>query len=136
MKLIFSRVFERRELIDARVVNQNVETAEGFFRFCKKVFDVVLLRDVRLDGDRLSAFFCYFVDHLVRRFLGRRIVNHYRSAFDGKILGDTGADSLRRTRHNRNFPSKLFISHCILPLFFCSSLRWGTLASLSPHGVV
>ena len=69
MKLALRRLFERCELVDAGVVYQNIEPAECFPGLREKAFDVFLLRNISLDGDRFSAALGNFVNDLVRALL-------------------------------------------------------------------
>ena len=64
MKLVLRHRFERFELVDAGVVNQNVELAECFLRLDKQALDVLLLRNIGLDGDCLAAALCNFNSRL------------------------------------------------------------------------
>ena len=51
MELILGDVFQREEFVDAGMVHQHVDRAEGFFGFVKQPLHVGGLGDVALDGD-------------------------------------------------------------------------------------
>ena len=71
---------DRREFIDARIIDQHVELAEMRDRCLDYCFGVRRLRYVALDRDSLAAGFGDRFDDLVGASLARRIVNHDCSA--------------------------------------------------------
>ena len=69
MKLILSNVLKRREPINARVVDENIEPAECFVCFCKQMLDVFYFRYVPVNCDRLSTVCGNLTHHLIRAFI-------------------------------------------------------------------
>src|SRR5438132_1380384 len=55
VKMFRGNVFKRHELVDAGVVDEDIERAEGFFCFGEKAADVGLFREIGLHRDRLAA---------------------------------------------------------------------------------
>ena len=55
VKVLGGHVLERRELVDAGVVDQDVEPAERLLRLGEEPLDVGLLGHVRLHRDGLAA---------------------------------------------------------------------------------
>src|SRR5260370_31096963 len=111
MKLILSNFFERREPQNARIVDENIEPAEYFVCFGKQVLDVFCFRHVALNCDRLSTARGNLIDHLIRAFLGRRVVNDHGRAFGGKLFGNAGADAFRSARYYRYFSCESLVIH-------------------------
>jgi len=87
--------FERCELIDAGVVDGDVELAEGFDGLGEETRDISLLRDVALHGDGFTARGGDSFDDLVGGFLARGVVDYDRCAFRSKGLGNSRANALR-----------------------------------------
>jgi len=94
LKLIFCRFFEWSELVNTRVVNENVESTECFLCFGEEAFDVCGSSNVALDRDCFSAFFCNFVDDLLGAFLLGLVINDDRPVVCSKLLRDCGANAL------------------------------------------
>ena len=68
MKLSLRHLFKRLEVVDAGVVDQDVDLAERFLRLSEKALDVFLLRNIGLDGDRFSTALANIVNDLIRAF--------------------------------------------------------------------
>jgi hypothetical protein len=51
VEVLGRHILDRSELIDAGVVDEDVKPAERFLRLGKEALNVVLIGDVRLDGD-------------------------------------------------------------------------------------
>jgi len=75
MEEFFGSGFEGGELIDARVVDEDVELTKGFYGLGEKARDVGLLGDVALHGDGFAALGGDFFDNLVGAFLAGRIID-------------------------------------------------------------
>src|SRR6188768_3905215 len=88
---------ERLELVDARVVHEDVEPAEGGLGFGDEAGDVSGLGDVALNGDGLAAGGDDLGDNLVSTGLAGGIVDDDGSSGGGEVLGDGGADALGGT---------------------------------------
>ena len=67
--LILSNFFERREPINARIVDENIEPAECFACFGKQMLDVSRFRHITLNRDRLPSARGNLIHHLIRAFL-------------------------------------------------------------------
>src|SRR5215470_15296962 len=97
--------FDRHELVNPGVVDENIDLAEGFLRGRKKFFNIGRFRNARLGGDSFAATFTDLIDNFVRiRFRGR-VIHDYGGSMRRQFFCDTSADSLRRTRYTRNFSS-------------------------------
>ncbi len=102
MELILGDVFQRQGIcVDAGIVHQHVERAEGLFGFVKQPPHVGGFGDVALDGNGLTAVGVDVSDDAVRALLAGRIVHHHCGARRTQALGDSRADALRRTGHDR-----------------------------------
>jgi len=99
--------FDRCELVDARVVHQDVEPAERRLRLREQAADVRLLREVRLHRDRLTAGPLDLRHNLVGAGLARRVVHHHRRTLRGELLRDLGSDALRRAGDHGDLPGEL-----------------------------
>src|SRR6516164_412945 len=119
MEVLFGDILERGELVDAGVVDQNVQPAEDRLRLREETPDLRRSRYVCLDGDGPSALACDLGDHTVGAVLAGGIVDDNRGALSRQLLGDGGADLLGRADDNR---------HGVLALAH-------VLASLSPRTV-
>ena len=86
-------ILQRKKLVDAGVINEDIKPAEGFFRFGKETFNFGLFSHVSADSDRLSTLFCNFVHDAIGSFLARGVVNHHGRAFGSEMFGDRSPDS-------------------------------------------
>ena len=91
---LFGDLVERREGIDAGVVDQNVELAEGLLGFGEEAGDVGLLRYVALHGDGFAALGGDGGDDLAPRPLAGRIVDDDGRALSCERLCDLRANAL------------------------------------------
>ena len=82
-----------RELIDAGVVDEDVEPAEGLFGFGEETVDVGLFGDVALDGDGFAALGGDFGDDFVRAGLAGGVIDDDGGAFGARCFGDGSADA-------------------------------------------
>ena len=55
MKMLRGDRLQRRELVDARVVDEDVELAESFFCVGHQTVNIFGLGNIGLDGDRLAS---------------------------------------------------------------------------------
>ena len=92
-KMLFGDVFERREFVDAGVVDEHVEAAVGFFGFGEEAGDVGLFGDVGLDGDGFAAVGGDFGDDFVGAGFAGGVVDDDGGAFGGERFGDGCADA-------------------------------------------
>jgi hypothetical protein len=92
VEVFSSDLLDRGHLVNACVVDEDVELAERSLRFGEHTVNVRLLRDVRLNCDGLAAAAGYFGDDLVcARFAGGVVDDHGR-AFGRELFGDGGSD--------------------------------------------
>src|SRR2546430_17436107 len=55
VEMFLRDILQRKKLVDAGVINEDIKPAEGFFRFGKEEFNFGLFSHVRADSDRLST---------------------------------------------------------------------------------
>jgi hypothetical protein len=102
--LLFSGVDDRFRPENPGVVDENVQTPEGLFRFLKQPPNVIDLAHVCLNGPSRPAmglnaghdFLC-----LIRTL---RVVDHDGGPILGQPFGNTSSDSARCARHDRYLP--------------------------------
>src|SRR5438874_3110038 len=75
LKLNLRHFFKRFEVVDAGVVDQDIDLAERLLRFGKYTFDIFLLRDIALDCNRFPIALADCINYLVCILLRRRIVD-------------------------------------------------------------
>ena len=102
MEVLGRYLFQRLELIDAGVVDQDVEPAEGFFGFGEETADVGLIGEVGLHGDGLAAVALDLTHNAVGTVLARAVVDDDGGALGGEVQRDRGADPLGRPRDHRD----------------------------------
>ena len=66
MKLTLRNLFKGFEVVDASVIDQNVDLAERFLRLGKKALDVFFLCNIALDRNRFSTALRNFINDFVR----------------------------------------------------------------------
>ena len=93
MELLFRYFFNRRELVDARVVDQDVEAAEILDGGVDDALRFRCLGNITTDSDSLAAGCCDRIDDGSRAGLARRVIDHHRRACSGERLGDGGPDT-------------------------------------------
>jgi hypothetical protein len=103
VELLLGDFFQRDELVNACVIDQDVDLAERLLCFREQFLDFPLLRDVALDGDRLSTTLANFVDHAICALLRRCVIDYYRCAFRAELFCDACPNSFRRARYYCNF---------------------------------
>jgi hypothetical protein len=72
------------------------------------MFDVRLLRYVRLNSNGMATMAGNFSDNTVGTFSAGSVIHDNRRAFGRQILGDGRADSFGRASNYRDFSCKLF----------------------------
>jgi hypothetical protein len=103
VELLLGDFFQRNELVNTGVIDQDVDLAECFLCFGEESLDVCFTGDVALDSDSFSAALTDFVDDAVGIVFCGRVVNNYRCPFLPQLFGDARADPFRRSRHNCDF---------------------------------
>src|SRR6188768_2434601 len=98
---------EGRELVDARVVHEDVEPAKGGLGFGDEAGDVSGLGDVALNGDGLAAGGLDLGDDRIGTSFAGGIVNDDGRTGGGEVLGDGGADALGGTGDEGYFIGEL-----------------------------
>ena len=98
--------FEGRELVDAGVVDQDVELAEGLDGGVDDGLRVGGLGDVSVDGDGLAAGLGDGVDDGVGAGLAGGVVDDDGGARGGEGLGDGGSDALGGAGNDGDFSCK------------------------------
>ena len=96
VEVLRRHALERRELVDAGVVDEDVEPAERLLRLGEQALDVGLLRHVGLDGDGLAALAGDLGDDAVGPFLAGGVVDDDGRPLGRQVPGDGGADALGR----------------------------------------
>jgi hypothetical protein len=126
VEVFFSDRLERCQVVDACVVDQDVELAERGLRFGEHTVTVRLLRDVRLNLDCLPAAAGYFGDYLVCARLAGGVVDDHGSAFGREIYGDGCSDAFGCACDDSDLPPSLlvFVDTMIL---FCGFVENGDL---------
>src|SRR5262245_18568179 len=100
-------VFEWREIVDSRVIDENVELVKGLFRFNKEALDLGRLGESGLDSDSLATFALDLLYDTVRALFAGGIIDDNGSTFCRQMAGDGCADALGRTGNDRHFALKL-----------------------------
>jgi hypothetical protein len=107
VEVLLGDVFQRRELVDAGVVDQDVHAAERLLGLVEQTGDVGALGHVALDGDGLAAGGGDLGHHLVGALAAGGVVDRHGRALGGQGLGDGGPDALRRAGHDGGLACKL-----------------------------
>src|SRR5262249_34040567 len=103
VELLLGDFFQRYELIDAGVIDHDVELAESFLCFGKQSVDFCLFRDVALDRDRLSTALANFVDKAICTLFVGPIINDHGRPLVCELFCDACANSFGCPRYHRNF---------------------------------
>ena len=109
MEVLFGDGFQRSELINARVVDQDVQPPERVSGVGKQPFDVGLSSDICLHGDSLAAGLGDFFNDLTRSSFTGGIIDNYRRPFGCESLGDGGANSFGCPGDECDFADKFFV---------------------------
>ncbi len=86
VKVLFRDLLERQKIIDAGVVDQNVQPAECSLRLCEDFFHIRRLCDIALHGDRFAALGFNVRNDAIGAVLARGIVDDDRRAFPPRAL--------------------------------------------------
>src|SRR5580698_6012326 len=119
--MLFADFFKGRELVDTRIVDQNVELPKRLFRFGKEALHIGGFRHVSLDCNRLAALAGNFRHDAICAFAAGSVVDYDRSAFCSQTLCDACANALRCSGNNGDFSLKL--AHLFTPESEISSFR-------------
>jgi hypothetical protein len=87
----------------ARVVDQDVQLAERFFRFGEETLNFFGLGNIGLDGDGLPAVLRDVIDDRLGAGLAAGIVDDDGGALGRHVFRDRGADSLGCPRNQGDF---------------------------------
>src|SRR5260221_8678595 len=98
---------ERRELVDAGVVDQDIEPAIRLLGFGKEPLDVVRLGDIGLNGECFAALLLNAFDDGVRASLAACVIDYDRRALRRQMLGNGRSDSLGGSRNDSYFVLQL-----------------------------
>ena len=107
VEVLLGDLLERRHLVDAGVVDQDVEMAVSLDGGVDDGLGVGGLGDVALDGDGLAAGGGDGLDDLVGAGLAGGVVDDDGRAVGGQRLGDGGADALGGAGDDGDFSGKL-----------------------------
>ena len=108
VKVLGRHVLQRCKLVDAGVVDQDVELAAGLRGLGEKPTDIRFFRDVGLHRDGLAAFAGDFGDDAVGTFLAGGVVDDHRRPFVCQMFGNSGTNPLRTARYNSDFTCQFF----------------------------
>src|SRR4030095_13941637 len=87
MEALLGELLERGELVDAGVVDQDVETAEGLLRLGAEAIDLLRLRHVGRHRERPAALARDVGDHAVGALLAGGVVDDHGGAGLGQLPG-------------------------------------------------
>jgi hypothetical protein len=104
-------LIQRCEVVDARVVDEDVQAAKRPFCRGKQSPNVVGHGHVCLDGNRFAAFSRDLGDHLVSSGLAQCIVHDHRRTLRRQMPGNGGADPLGCPGDDGNLSSQLLRGH-------------------------
>ena len=99
--------FEREELVDAGVVDEDVEAAEGLGGLRYELGDLGRIGQVGLHGDGLASGGLYSLDEGFGGSSTARVVDHDGGSVGGETLGDGGAYSFGGAGYEGNFSLKI-----------------------------
>src|SRR5439155_15826947 len=116
VELLLGDAFERREFIDARVVDENVEPAKGFLRLGEQPFDVGFPGNISLHRDGLPSGVGDFGHDFIRAGFAGRVIDDHRRAFDSECFRDGRANAFGGTGNHSDFAGKLSVLHFAPPL--------------------
>jgi hypothetical protein len=83
----------RQKVIDAGIVDQNVQPAERLLRLCEDFFHIRRLCDIAAHGDRFAALGINVRNDTISAVLARGIVDDDRRAFRREPFGDSRANA-------------------------------------------
>ena len=103
VKLVLGDLFDRGKLIDAGIVHQHVERAEGLCGVVEQPLHVGRFGDIALQRDGFTALGGNFGNDPLGAILAGRIIHHHCCACGTQAFGDAGPDTLRRTGDDSYF---------------------------------
>jgi hypothetical protein len=106
--------FERREFVNAGVVDQYIEPAECLFRLGEQALDVGGPGHIGLHGDRPAAFACDLGNDAVSSLLAGGVVDHHGRPLVSQVLRNRSADALRCTGNDGDLGFKS-LRHGVAP---------------------
>src|SRR5262249_30085192 len=116
VEVLWRYLFHGRKLVNARVVDENIDPPECLFRFGQKPLDVRRLRHVRLHGNGPAPLALDLPDDAVRPRFAGGVVHHHGRTLVSEVPGDGCPDALRSPGDDRDFTLE-FVRH------FSDSLR-------------
>jgi hypothetical protein len=87
-------------------IERSIDLPEGDFGLREQPFDLILLRDIGLYGDRHSASADDLSHDLLGPCFAGTIVDDDRSSLSRQLLGDSDADSFRCASDDRDSAGK------------------------------
>src|SRR6266404_1690377 len=112
-------LFKWGKLIDSGVVHEDIKAAQGFSRLREKAIDLRPLREICLNGDRLSTPASNFGDDSVRIAFARMKVDDDSRSFTGQMLCDRSTNPFGCAGNQCNFAAqfsvRVFVVHNFLP---------------------
>jgi hypothetical protein len=121
MKVLRSDLLELPELVDAGVVDQDVETAERLLGLGEQAVDLLRLRHVGLDGDGSAALARDVGDDAIAALLAGGVVDDDGGARLGQMPGDSGPDPLGSPGDDATLLLSLLMSQSLRGLGMCRS---------------
>ena len=110
VKVLGADRLQRRKLIDAGVVHEDVELAEGLLRLRKQPANVFGPGDVGLDGDGFPTRLPNALDDCLCPGLAGGLIDHDGRTGARQVLGNRRTDSFRRARDHSDLPIQ-FLRH-------------------------
>src|SRR5690606_27639801 len=95
--------FQRCKLVDACVVHQDVNSAEGAEGLADEPLCIGHLRNICLDSGSVAAAIVDVLHDSIRTFAAGSVVDDYGSPFSGKAPRNGGADAFGGARDERDF---------------------------------
>jgi len=114
--LLLRDFLQKHELVNAGVIDQDIDLSECFLCFREQFLNFCLLRYAALDSDSFSGALDNFIYHAICVLLCRDVINDYGRARLRKLFCNPRADSLRCSCYYCNF-SNWFIAFHFGPLF-------------------
>ena len=112
--VLFGEGIDGEELLDAGVVDEDVEVAEVLDGCVDEALSLSGLRDIATDGDGFATGGCDGGDHIVRTSLAGGVVDDDGGALRGERFGDGGSDTLGCAGDDCDFTCEL--AHIYIPL--------------------
>ena len=105
---------QRRKLIDAGIVHEDVELSERLLRLGEEVASVLGLGDVGLHGDGFPTRLPNALDDCLCPGLAGGLIDHDGRTGARQVLGNRRTDSFRRARDHSDLPLQ-FLRHDSTP---------------------